>query len=51
MFDKLNIMYIISFINSFIQLLEYHLFIYLFNLVEVYLFIYLCDQTFHSSDF
>ena len=47
MFDKINVMYIISFIHLFIYLLVFHLFIYSLNLVEVYL----SEQTFHSTDF
>ena len=41
MFDKLHVMYIISFIH----LLEIHLFTYSLNLF-IYLLIYLSDQTF-----
>ena len=45
MFDKLHVMYIISFIHSSIHLLEIHLFAYSLNLF-IYLFIYLSDRTF-----
>ena len=49
MFDKLHVMYIISFIHSYIHLLEIHLFAYSLNLfiyLSIYLFIYLSDRTF-----
>ena len=49
MFDKLHVMYIITFIHSFIQLLECYLFIYSFNLVGVYLFIYLIKHFIHLT--